>query len=430
MERRGVKMRVDLRALKPNPMRDFAIDPIDHEIIARLRQSIEEDGFWGGVACRMLPDGTVQIGAGHHRVAAALEAGITTADVFVADDMDDGSMVRVYARENATQRGHSSTALTGTVASAIKYIAKVILTGRNVADEFISKFDIPTLRRRMLSEDGMGREIVLAFLHDIPGINAPALQQQIANLKASGDYARLIAEVQRELAAEQAPTEAQDLAQEAATQAARTPKTFDFQGVAQHLRNPHQVDVFRSLVTAPAVRERLPVTQQAPLAAHIVEYAEAHDEHLSGECIRRNFSKVLLGEQLDVQAADREREADDPAWQFGCRLDRLERRLTLVVRTAQELAELLDGWPPEAEPPVVPLPVRQLLYETLARLTALHEDRRFQDEQTREEAQARTRRHDARGAQSLGPHETRPGPAASRQSAGLPVPFRHARGGH
>ena len=63
MERRGVKMRVDLRALKPNPMRDFAIDPIDHEIIARLRQSIEEDGFWGGIACRMLPDGTVQIGS-------------------------------------------------------------------------------------------------------------------------------------------------------------------------------------------------------------------------------------------------------------------------------------------------------------------------------------------------------------------------------
>ena len=54
MERRGVKMHVDLRDLKPNPMRDFAIHPIDHEIIARLRQSIEEDGFWGGIACRPL----------------------------------------------------------------------------------------------------------------------------------------------------------------------------------------------------------------------------------------------------------------------------------------------------------------------------------------------------------------------------------------
>jgi hypothetical protein len=30
---------------------------------------------------------------------------MTYTDVFVADDMDDASMVRVYARENATQRG-------------------------------------------------------------------------------------------------------------------------------------------------------------------------------------------------------------------------------------------------------------------------------------------------------------------------------------
>jgi hypothetical protein len=54
---------------------------------------------------RKLADGTIQIGAGHHRVQAALEAGMIEADVFVGEDMDDGSMVRVYARENATQRG-------------------------------------------------------------------------------------------------------------------------------------------------------------------------------------------------------------------------------------------------------------------------------------------------------------------------------------
>jgi hypothetical protein len=133
-------MRVDLRALMPNPMRDFTIDPMDPDIIARLKQSIEEDGFWGGIVCRRLQDGTLQIGAGHHRVAAALEAGITTADLFMADDMDDDRMVRVYARENATQRGHSSTALTGTVAAAMKYVAKGILTG--TAQKFLREFDV------------------------------------------------------------------------------------------------------------------------------------------------------------------------------------------------------------------------------------------------------------------------------------------------
>ena len=51
------------------------------------------------------------------------------------------------ARENATQRGMSSTALTGTVASAMKYVAKTILSG--VAEKFFSNFDLPTLRRRL-----------------------------------------------------------------------------------------------------------------------------------------------------------------------------------------------------------------------------------------------------------------------------------------
>ena len=65
----------------------------------------KEHTHWGGIVCRQVPDGTVQIGAGHHRVAAAIAAGYTLADVTVSQDLDDGGMIRVYARENATQRG-------------------------------------------------------------------------------------------------------------------------------------------------------------------------------------------------------------------------------------------------------------------------------------------------------------------------------------
>jgi hypothetical protein len=89
----------------------------------------------------------------------------------VAEDLDDAAMVRVYARENATQRGLSSTALTGTVASAVKYLAKIILTG--TGDKFITtlkSFDLSILRERLLQEEGIGRDVLLGFLHDIPGI--------------------------------------------------------------------------------------------------------------------------------------------------------------------------------------------------------------------------------------------------------------------
>jgi hypothetical protein len=84
--------------------------------------------------------------------------------------------------------------MTGTVAAALRYLAKSILTGK-VGDEIITKFDLPTLRRRLLGEDGMGRRVLASFLQGIPGISAQVLQHQLANLKASGDYARLMAEM-------------------------------------------------------------------------------------------------------------------------------------------------------------------------------------------------------------------------------------------
>jgi hypothetical protein len=76
------------------------------------------------------------------------------------------------------------------------------------------------VRSRLLGEDGMGAEVLLAFLHDVPGINTYSVGHQLANLKYSGDYARLIAEVQEEIAAEQAAAEAQELARQAAEAAA------------------------------------------------------------------------------------------------------------------------------------------------------------------------------------------------------------------
>jgi hypothetical protein len=96
--------------------------------------------------------------------------------------------------------------MTGTVAAAIRYVVKAILTGST--EKFFSSFHMPTLRDRLLEERGMGREVLLAFLGDIPGINDGSVQHQLANLKTSGDYARLIAEVEQEIAAEEADAQA------------------------------------------------------------------------------------------------------------------------------------------------------------------------------------------------------------------------------
>jgi uncharacterized protein (UPF0218 family) len=59
----------------------------------------------------------------------AIAAGIREDDIKVVPDISDADMIRMYANENATQRGNTGTAIAGTVASAIKYLAKALLTG-------------------------------------------------------------------------------------------------------------------------------------------------------------------------------------------------------------------------------------------------------------------------------------------------------------
>jgi hypothetical protein len=72
-------------------------------------------------------------------------------------------MIRVYARENATQRGNTSTALAGTVASAIRYLAKGILTGTfsTIGDKPV---DVASARGNLTSDKGLGERLVLEFV--------------------------------------------------------------------------------------------------------------------------------------------------------------------------------------------------------------------------------------------------------------------------
>lgn len=191
-------MIVELGKLKPNPFRDFTIDPIDQGVVKDLSHSIKEDGFWGGIVCRRIKDGTIQIAAGHHRVEAARKAGIRTADVFVGNgEIDDAAMVRIYARENATQRGNTGTSQTGSIASAIKFIARMVLGG--VSEEFFRNNDAAKIQGNLTSEKGIGRDSIVEFLAGVPGINEGSVQQALANIKSSGDYARIIGNVQAEL---------------------------------------------------------------------------------------------------------------------------------------------------------------------------------------------------------------------------------------
>jgi flagellar biosynthesis GTPase FlhF len=373
-------MLVQLKKLKPNPLRDFTVDPIERTKVAELAQSIQEDGFWGGIVCRQI-NGDIEIAAGHHRVEAAIEAGIKSADLFVAEDLDDAAMVRIYARENATQRGNTATAQAGSVAAAVRVLAKMILGGR--LSPQLGRKSLEHLRGNIASDRGIGQDVVEEFLDGIPGVTSKVVEHQLANLKSSGHYARIIAEVkelieeenrealkrleraEKEHAAAQeraqraeaalkertaqakaakeeadrkraayeqeraeieaalaekrrAEVEAElkkfdalrqtrDLAVKAVGKSAEREVTFDFEGVAKHFQNAHQIDVFRQEVTGKGIKPYLPVQNQAGLAKQFVALAKQYDAELTGEFIRQN----IMGLVLQAKATERKWSRED-----------------------------------------------------------------------------------------------------------------------
>jgi hypothetical protein len=160
---------INLSELSPNPFRDFRIRPIDEETVRGLKSSIEMSTFWGGVPCRKTANG-YEIAAGHQRVEAAKMAGIEAAEFFVGN-FDDAAMVWAYVFENFTQRNRAPlvTVAAGAVAAAIRFLASQ-------------------------GEREIDRDSILRCLHDISGITPRLVDDQLINLKMSGEYHRIIHE--------------------------------------------------------------------------------------------------------------------------------------------------------------------------------------------------------------------------------------------
>jgi ParB-like chromosome segregation protein Spo0J len=361
-------MKVYLADLVNNPFRDFRIDPIENESVKNLTKSIEEDGFWGGVVCRKVGD-EIQIAAGHHRVKAALKAGIEEADLFVSKDMDDAAMVRIYARENALQRGNSSNAVAGSVAGAVWYLAEEAFC--NVAGNHAT-FDMNTIQK------GIGHTQIENFLAQVPGMNGNVIKQQLANLKASGDYERILKSVQKE-ANRIAKEEIADLEAEAeyaeekgnkkAANEARkslavtekkteklkeiiekakpTPEgkpLYDIE-VGTILKTPSVAEAFRKMASGQGVIPYLPVEKQVEFAKHLVsqwEEGKKDNKSRTGDITLSYLRENFMHELLDAKVTQRRINAEEKAylaktsWVEGQKL--LEREFSRHIHGALTVA--------------------------------------------------------------------------------------------
>lgn len=112
---------VRLSDIKPSSLREFGVDPINGQHVDKIRESIREFGFWGGMVCRQLPDGTIEIVDGHHRAEAAWAEGFDTIAVAIAD-LDDVQAIVTAARANATQAGGRGAVRYGALAATVKRI--------------------------------------------------------------------------------------------------------------------------------------------------------------------------------------------------------------------------------------------------------------------------------------------------------------------
>lgn len=133
-------MVIKLKDILPNPFRDVKRNPLDEAKVAELESSINDTGFWDNVVVRKTKAG-YELAYGHHRIAAAIRAGITEAD-FIVKDLDDAMMLKIMARENSETYKYSVLALIESVRGVVEALAD----GRIPAFEIDPKTRLDLLR--------------------------------------------------------------------------------------------------------------------------------------------------------------------------------------------------------------------------------------------------------------------------------------------
>jgi hypothetical protein len=124
-------MKLRFKDVKPNPYRDLKGNPLLKEKIAELVASINTTGFWDNCVCRKAKNGDYELAYGHHRVQAAIETGLESAD-FIVKDLSDALMIQIMDNENRE-------AYQSSPASVIESVKAVVAA---LADASIPTFEV------------------------------------------------------------------------------------------------------------------------------------------------------------------------------------------------------------------------------------------------------------------------------------------------
>ena len=232
-----MKMQIKLELVNSNPFRDFDLYPIDTNQVERLRQSINDLGFFSGVTVRRCPtDASLyELAAGHHRIEAAKLQGIDLIDA-VVNDYTDGEMVSIMIRENLTQRGYNAASVLDSIAAQCRItsntVAVAVAANFDEIDEDVrenlrtcgikNQKSLDTVKGLMFP-NGIGEEVLYRAINgfsipdkdkDAETIKISEVKAALAALKASGKMKQILSDASDLAEQKQRDIEAKSIASE------------------------------------------------------------------------------------------------------------------------------------------------------------------------------------------------------------------------
>jgi hypothetical protein len=335
-------MKIRIKDIQPNPFRNFTIYPVDEEQVQRLRQSIDELGFFSGVTARPSPRGKgYQLAAGHHRLEAAKREGLTEIEA-VIDDYDDDDMVAIMTMENMTQRGTNSGATEDSVAAHARIVSRAILLGDDVSSRFLEPTDDNrTLARTqaIIAAHGPGEDTIYRAINGFDKskrterkaenkkaeiVSSTKIGDALATLKQTGVMGVIVSEALADVETIRAERDAARRAEEVRLE-----------------KEAEQAEAKRAAAEARAEEERARKEHAAQIAREKAERAKA--DAAAAEGARKTKAQQAAREaearNKEAEAARKRAAAAHKAEQERAEKERAKARKAKEERQAKEKAE-------------------------------------------------------------------------------------------
>jgi hypothetical protein len=320
---------IPIKLIDDNPFRHRDLNPIDPAQVAKLKDSIDKDGFWASVVARER-GGRYQLAYGHTRIAAARDLKLATVPIDVRE-LSDLQMARMLANENGIQRDAGIAPCVDAVAGISEVLAYALMVSENETTFSRNCEKVPvdygSARGRLIAGSGIGEPCISAVTDSY---NSHQVREALSILKDSGRMAEIVsaakakadAEVQaraeaaraeleaaaeREAAAKDKPAKqvakvatkkaAAAVKQQAKVVAGNTkavasiarkkPRIFDDRCVHLFRLEAH-AEAFRKFVIGETVRSYLPVKKQYDFARHVMQHLTSlhHLKEITADLIR------------------------------------------------------------------------------------------------------------------------------------------------